>query len=451
MRIKCGTILAACLNHSLALAGALLAAVPPADAGGSRACAAGAETNVADARAASVAAFDARARAGERLTVVFFGGSLTWSANASEPNVTGVRGLMADYLAKRYPAAHFTFVDAAIGGTGSNLGMFRLARDVLAKRPDYVFLDFSCNDGGGDTNVANTCCYEYILRELVGRGVPVQQMIFTFRDWIRPGAVPSKVHPRRDVYLRLAEAYGTPVGDVYATPLWKRINAGEVPVESLWPIDGGHPVDAGYRMFADAGIAGFEKGVRDGAVCRVPAKPVFGTVRDLRRLDPAEGPLPVGWARRLSYRTSLWYDGLSSRWMDDVAAFSGAARAPLELTATGNFFGIFGEGDDHSLTAEVRADGRKVATFQGRPSARLGRLFLWRTALLDGWRDGASRVHAFAIDPVPSGDPKGEFRIGSVCTATLVPSADAGGSRSCAAGALGAAAALEALDHARGQ
>lgn len=397
---------------------------------------------------ASVAAFDARARAGERLTVVFFGGSLTWSANASEPNVTGFRGLMADYLARRYPAAHFTFVDAAIGGTGSSLGMFRLERDVLAKRPDYVFLDFSCNDGGENTGVANTCCYEYILRELVGRGVPVQQMFFTFRDWTRPGAVPSKVHPRRDVYLRLAEAYGTPVGDVYATPLWKRINAGEVPVESLWPIDGGHPVDAGYRMFADAGVAGFEKGVRDGAVCRVPAKPVFGTVRDLRRLDPAEGPLPAGWARRLSYRTSLWYDGLSSRWMGDVAAFSGTARAPLGLTATGNFLGVFGESDERALAAEVRADGQTVATFRGDHGAGPGRLFFWRTVLLDGWRDGASRVHAFAVDPVPSGDPKGEFRIGSVCTATLVPSAGAGGSPS---DATDVAAALEALDHARGQ
>lgn len=134
--------------------------------------------------------------------------------------------------------------------------------------------------------------------------------------------------------------------------------------------------------------------------------------------------------------------------MGDVAAFAGAARAPLELTAAGNFLGVFGEADERALAAEVRSDGRKVATFRGSHGAGPGRLFIWRTALLDGWRDGASRVHAFAIDPVPSGDPKGEFRIGSVCTATLVPSADAGGSPS---DATDAAAALEALDHARGQ
>ena len=38
--------------------------------------------------AASFAEFDARARAGENLTVAYFGCSLVWSANASEPNET---------------------------------------------------------------------------------------------------------------------------------------------------------------------------------------------------------------------------------------------------------------------------------------------------------------------------------------------------------------------------
>ena len=36
----------------------------------------------------SVAGFIRRAEAGERLNVVWFGGSLTWGANASDPNRT---------------------------------------------------------------------------------------------------------------------------------------------------------------------------------------------------------------------------------------------------------------------------------------------------------------------------------------------------------------------------
>lgn len=69
------------------------------------------------AKEASFADFDARARRGEKLSVVFFGGSLTFSANASDPAVTGVRGLLAKYLVERYPDARFSFHDAAIGGT----------------------------------------------------------------------------------------------------------------------------------------------------------------------------------------------------------------------------------------------------------------------------------------------------------------------------------------------
>lgn len=377
-----------------------------------------------DGAEASFAAFDAKARDGARLTVCFFGGSLTWSANATEPNVTGFRGLMAKYLTERYPNAHFTFVDAAIGGTGSSLGMFRLERDVMSKKPDLVFLDFSCNDGGENTKLPNTCCYEYLLREMIGRGVAVQQMFFTFREWSMPGKRPSDVHPRRDVYRQLAKAYGTPVGDVYGTELWKRLNAGEVSVKTVWPIDGGHPDDIGYRMFADAGIAGFEKAVKEGAVCRVPSQPVFGTVRDVQRLNPAYGVLPDCWSRRLTYRTSLWYDGLSSRWMDDVAVFSGERRSSLEVAAKGNFFGVFGEADDKALTADVSADGRKIASFNAYHNAGIGRLFIWRFHLMDDWADGRSIERKFAVDPIPSGNAKGEFRIGSICTATIVPNAD---------------------------
>lgn len=79
--------------------------------------------------AASFAEFDARARAGENLTVAYFGCSLMWSANASEPNETGFRGVMSRYLEKRYPKAHFCFVDAAVGGTGAMLGVFGEANE----------------------------------------------------------------------------------------------------------------------------------------------------------------------------------------------------------------------------------------------------------------------------------------------------------------------------------
>ena len=178
-------------------------------------------------RAASFADFDRRARAGEELSVVFFGGSLTWSANASDPNRTGFRPLVAEWLRIKYPAARFRFHDAGLGGTGSMLGIFRLGRDVFPHEPDLVFLDFACNDEGGPTALAQSCCYESILRRLVVRGVPVVQMFFTFGFWARNIDAPETGHPQLAAYRKLAEAYSTGVGDVYRDgPLFRDLRAG---------------------------------------------------------------------------------------------------------------------------------------------------------------------------------------------------------------------------------
>ena len=392
---------------------------------------------------ASFPDFDRRAKAGETLTVVFFGGSLTWSANASDPNRTGFRGRVADALEARYPAARFRFRDAAIGGTGSMLGVFRLDRDVFAHGPDLVFLDFSCNDGGGPEELAQRCCYESILRRLVGRGVPVVQMFFTFRFWAENLDDPESGHAQLAAYRSLAEAYATGVGDVYRDgPLFPDLRAGKVTLDDVWPHDAAHPGDLGYRYFADAAMEGFDRAVANGTVCRVPETPVYGDVADVTRRDFAKVN-DEGWTLRPTYRTSLWFDGLSSRWMDGVAVFAGTNRAPIRIRARANLVGVFGEADEHALDCEVRAGCKPLATFRGNHGAGPGRLFIWRQALVPGWETGESEERDFAFDPLPSPDGSGEFRIGAICTATLRPAAPAND--------VPAAPALDvdALDHGR--
>ena len=392
------------------------------------------------AKEASFADFDARAKKGEVLNVVFFGGSLTYSANASDPGTTGLRGLMAEYLRERYPLARFRFHDAAIGGTGSLLGAFRLERDVFSHQPDLVFLDFLCNDGTDETNLEPTCAYEYILRELIGRGIPVEQMFFTFKFWAGKGFDPVKSLPRRNFYRRLAEAYGTPSGDVQLEAMARDLESGKTTLDEIWPLDGAHPCDFGYRYFFEAVKTGFERGVAAKAVCRVPETPVYGTMKDVRRTRIADGRMPAGWTRQLTFRTSMWFDGLSSRWMGDVAVAKGAAE-PLVFDATCNYIGFFGEGDENGLSFELADGNGPLATFGSSPG---GRLFFFRRHLLEGWEKGA-KAHRFTVKPVAA--EKGEFRLESVLTATIVPTDPS------AAGAAGRNTkdSVEALDHARGK
>lgn len=82
----------------------------------------------------------AKIRAGKEVTVAYLGGSIT--------AMQGWRNKTTDWLTATYPNAKFKEVHAAIGGTGSDLGVFRLGRDVLAHKPDLLFVEFATNDGG---------------------------------------------------------------------------------------------------------------------------------------------------------------------------------------------------------------------------------------------------------------------------------------------------------------
>lgn len=145
---------------------------------------------------ASFAAFDSQARPGKKLNVVFFGASLTWGANASNPQLTSYHANVSRKLEAAYPKAHFHFWDAAIGGTGSQLGVFRLDRDVFSRKPDLVFLDFSANDDIYATDPQSLAAYESLVRRIVMKGVPVVQVIFPFQWNIKSGEM-AKVKWRR--------------------------------------------------------------------------------------------------------------------------------------------------------------------------------------------------------------------------------------------------------------
>ena len=374
---------------------------------------------------ASFADFDARAKAGERLNVVYFGASLTFSANATDPSVTGFRGLMSAYLESRYPKAHFRFHDAAIGGTSSKLGLFRMERDVLAKKPDLVFLDFVCNDGGDNVNADNTCSYEQILRTLIDKGVPVEQVLFTFRFWAEDKAPYERKVPRHRLYRELGAYYGTPCADA-AKLIRAKLDAKETTLGEIWPIDGGHPGDFGYSLFFEAAKAAFEQAVADKAVCQVPSDPLYGSVENVvrRPLFTFMDQPPPGWSRERSFRLSMWYDGLSSRWLGDWVTRIDAQAESVGLSVNGNVFAFFGEADGKTaLPLEVTIDGGKPKKL-GFTHGCNGRLFVFRELFADGWKTGEGGDHVLSIKPIPDADkPKGEVRIESVMSGTFKPTA----------------------------
>ena len=388
---------------------------------------------------ASFARFDQRARAGERLTVAFFGASLTWGANASDPQLTSYRADTARRFETAYPKAHFRFRDGAIGGTGSQLGVFRLQRDALAHHPDLVFLDFSANDDIYSDDPETLASYESLVRRVVLAGIPLVQVIFPFRWNVKPGEMAKM--KRRDAHLAIAKAYDTGVGDAVALAN-ERVAAGAISLDTIWALDGVHPGDKGYALFSEAAWDGYENALKLKQVCRAPAKMLnASTYMDLARVRISTlGPLPQGWHVGIPNRVSAWYDGLMSRWLDDECIASNRAtvvgadgkktQAPqtvegLKVAFRGSMVLLFGEETLKSGKYRILIDGKdQMHTPWGSKtpideydasSTRMGGNRQHAQVVASGL--DATVPHTLEIQPILSATDEQELRLESICVA----------------------------------
>ena len=380
-------------------------------------------------------AFDRRAQAGERLNVVFFGASLTWGANASDQDLTSYRAVVRERFAQRYPQAHISCFDAAIGGTGSTLGAFRLEHDVLSHHPDLVFVDFTANDGIYADDAESLSSYESILRRLAGAGIPVVQVAFPFRWDVERAKFPTM--KRLHAHQALATTYGNGWGDAV-----DRITTGleqkTYSLTDIWVADGAHPYDLGYSEFAAAAWDGFETAVRNGAVPHVPAEWVHpATYGHLQRYILTSLPtLPTGWRQTRPNRTAINHDWLMSRWLDQLVVVRNRALGPdgkplapavpvepLRLSIQASTIILFGEATATSGHFRVKLDGTVITGLwcqakdtdffeANRWKTGNGHLVIELARNLD-----ATRTHLVEIEPLFDATQDQELRIESICVA----------------------------------
>lgn len=390
----------------------------------------------------SFADFDQRAKAGEHLNVVFFGASLTWGSNATDPQLTSYRARVSQQMTEAYPQARFTFRDAAIGGTGSQLGVFRLERDVLRHNPDLVFLDFSANDDIYDENPETLASYESLVRRIITEGhAPVVQMILPF-GWNVQSADFEKMK-RRTAHIAISKAYHTAVGDAILLAV-ERVRSGETSIEKLWPTDLVHPGDAGYQLFADAAWTAFQDGVKRDLICAAPTKMLHAEtyLKNSRVRISTLGKLPAGWKRGSPNLTSAYFDMLMSRWLDDgviasnrvaeKAADGKESLAPqevgrLKVKFRGTMVMLFGEGTMKSGKYRVYIDGSNLApgsaTGEGTPmefdSAKIAGPSNGNTHHVQVIAENldATKDHILEIEPLFTPGQEQELRIESICVA----------------------------------
>ena len=386
--------------------------------------------------------FDQRARAGDALNVVFFGGSLTWGSNATDPNVTSYRALTSERLREKYPKARFRFFDAALGGTGSQTAAYRLQRDVLRHRPDLVFLDFSLNDDLDNPSEDKLAAYESLIRRILLEGrCPVQTVILAGKGHVTrrtPAQVPGRLKHRE-----IAAAYSVPIGDALEH-IHGLIAAGKADANEIWPYDPIHPCDLGYQLYFDAAWQGFEAAVESRARCEVPAKMLRSDdyMHWNRVRISSLGTLPEGWTVTKPNVQAAYYDGLMSRRLDDeTRASNGLERAmrrwgpaddlpptgtykpvqPLEVKFRGTSLLLLGERTVTSGKVRVIINGKAIIFNKRGDDFYEASAKEWHNNqfLAESFATGLAPgvEHTLRLEPVFAENVPQELRIESICVA----------------------------------
>jgi lysophospholipase L1-like esterase len=139
---------------------------------------------------------------GAQIKIGYFGGSITAQA--------GWRPKTLAYFQKTYPNAHFSEINAAIGGTGSDLGVFRLKQDVLDQKPDMMFVEFATNDGGASPDQIFRCM-EGIVRQ-TWKALPDCDIcfVYTLIEGAAPAMMEGKFQRSASAMEKIADHYGIP-------------------------------------------------------------------------------------------------------------------------------------------------------------------------------------------------------------------------------------------------
>lgn len=224
----------------------------------------------------------------KKLTIGYFGGSITEGAGASREELC-YRSRVTAWLREKYPDAEITPVQAAIGGTGTDLGMYRCEKDLTSKNPDLVFFEFAVNDSWMDYDNI-TAQTETIFRK-IRKANPYADIlvIFTVTGAIHDILAAGGEYRSRTAHQAVAHHYGIPaidVGEVLRTRTL--LEGGDF---TRFAKDTVHPTDEGYAIYTDCITAWLEKNLTAGEVLTAhPELPLFCpcVYDDARLVDIAE-------------------------------------------------------------------------------------------------------------------------------------------------------------------
>ena len=192
---------------------------------------------------------------GEKVTVAYFGGSITEGAGSTDKKTKGWRSHTTNWLRSAYPNSEITEVNATIGGTGSDFAIFRLEDDVLKYSPDLLFIEFATND----TVVLG--CEEYeeaIIRRVLKKSPETDVvLVLTCTQKIYEKMQKGEYYDSFRSYGILAGNYGLPLVNI-GDEINSRVLAGEGDYMT-YTKDSVHPNDLGHKILSTRVIRFLER------------------------------------------------------------------------------------------------------------------------------------------------------------------------------------------------
>lgn len=185
----------------------------------------------------------------KKLSIGYFGGSITEGAGATSWDHTSWRGLINKHMKEIYPDVEFKEVMAAVGGTASDLGLCRCEHDLLSGKPNLVFIEFATNDSGLPLT-EQMPCYENCLRQILSYDDTVDIVcVFTVTKAIEKTLLETGAFSSRAIQSTLAHHYG-----LYTVDLGEHLRIAVKEAGGDWlryTTDTVHPNDDGYIICAE--------------------------------------------------------------------------------------------------------------------------------------------------------------------------------------------------------
>lgn len=187
----------------------------------------------------------------KKLNIVYYGGSVTSGHGSSDSETKSWRAKTEEWFDETFPDAEINHYNSAIGGSGSMLGAFRCAHDVLALDPDLVFIEFAINDVYCGTSVDDIkTYYESIIRQIKEKSPDCDIVALYITDQSNARNGNNSLYLQALSQEAVAEHYKLP--SIYlGGALCSTFDYMSDEKWSEYFIDIVHPTDLGYSVYFD--------------------------------------------------------------------------------------------------------------------------------------------------------------------------------------------------------